>query len=213
MIAILFDENNNLTDIYHVKTIAFYEKNGTIHLIETKTAIIPETKDINTFRNGLKKLLGQLDSVKILVGTEISGLPFYFFDQNNIILCEAPSFSARLLEQIFEDYGEDGNTLLISHPEDEIEISEINISTSPVELDQEGNYFLDFVEVQKIRPDLSSKKAIIPFLNDTLFQTLTVVCSHVMPWLDVFLEQKNLIYTSKRENGRCILIISHKICT
>ena len=86
------------------------------------------------------------------------------------------------------------------------------MALTPVSVDHEGNYFLDFLKLQKYHPELTSKKVLLPFFATELFQTITIICSHKMPWLDVVLEQKQLECTQKRENGAYTLLISHKIC-
>jgi len=215
MIGILFNKEGSLTDFYNLSCIKIYDKKDNFEVVKTIENVDLDTSNISSFRSCLNELLNQLKECKVLVGTVVTGIPFYFFNQNGIEICEAEDFSEKLLEQIHQDY-----ILLPLKQKSEMNDSEgqalaekaFSIPTEPTAVNDAGEYFLDFIEVQKYRPEISSKKALIPFFYNTLFQKLTIVCSHVMPWLDVFLEQRNLICDIKHEKSKYILVITHKIC-
>ncbi|HEX3076268.1 MAG TPA: Fe-only nitrogenase accessory AnfO family protein, partial [Lachnospiraceae bacterium] len=67
--------------------------------------------------------------------------------------------------------------------------SDIQIITpsSPVLTDSYGKYYLDLDLTLKSHPALTSKKILLPFFEKTLFDSLIIDCSHVMPWLDTML--------------------------
>lgn len=215
MIGILFNKEGGLTDFYNLNHIKIYDKKDSFEAVKIIENINLDTSNLALFRSCLNELLNQLKECKVLVGTVVIGIPFYFFNQNGIEICEAEFFSEKLLEQIYEDY-----ILLPLEQKSKMNDNEgqalgekaLGIPTEPTAVNDEGEYFLDFIELQKYRPDISSKKALIPFFYNTLFQKLTIVCSHVMPWLDVFLEQRNLICDIKHEKNKYILEITHKIC-
>ncbi len=161
-----------------------------------KYKVVKEIKDfrinatsMDAFRDSLAELESKLGGCKVIVGSQITGIPFYFFDKKGYKVCESEEFSKKLLDQIYEDFLE----ISVYEIKDEVNKIEIkNIPIKPVELDEEGNYFLDFVKVQKYRPEISSKRALIPFFNNEIFSSLTIICSHIMPWLDIFLKERDL---------------------
>lgn len=212
MIGILFNKDGKLTDFYNLSSIKIYDKKDNFEIINTIVTSSLDTSNIASFRSGLKDLLERLGECKVLVGTVITGIPYYFFNQFGINLCEAEDFSEELLEQLYQDY-----ILLPKKEESEDNggktleaVGEIPIE--PTAVNEAGEYFFDFIKVQKYRPEISSKKALIPFFYNTLFQKLTIVCSHVFPWMDVFLEQRNLTCNIIHEKGKYILEITHKVC-
>lgn len=209
MIGILFNKEGSLTDFYNVHCIKIYEKKETFQVVKTIENFTLDTASLSSFRSGLTQLLNELKECKVLVGSVITGIPFYFFNQNGINVCEAEVFSQELLEQLHQDYvifSADEKTETQGKEEKAI------MPIEPMPVNSDGEYFLDFVELQKNRPEISSKKALLPFFYNTLFQKLTIVCSHVMPWLESFLQQRNLIYNIKREDGKFILEITHNVC-
>ncbi|MEA5083335.1 MAG: Fe-only nitrogenase accessory AnfO family protein [Lachnospiraceae bacterium] len=209
MIGILFNEEGSLTDFYNVHCIKIYDKKENFQVVKTIENFTLDTANLSAFRGGLSQILNELKECKVLVGSVITGIPFYFFNQNGISVCEAEAFSQELLEQLYQDY------VLISPEEKndkQVNEEKVIMPIEPMPVNSDGEYFLDFVELQKNRPEISSKKALLPFFYNTLFQKLTIVCSHVMPWLEGFLQQRNLIYNVKREDGKFILEITHKVC-
>jgi len=215
MIVVLFDVNNNLTDFYNLKLIKIYEKkDGEFKVIKEIPNISADTSDIKSSREFLTKLIEEFGASKIIVGSQITGIPYHFFAKEGFEIFEAEKFSEELLEQIHEDY--------IEHPKSDEESEEKNLEDeevantpiAPYAMNEEGDYFLDFSRVQKYRPEITSKKALLPFLSNELYQSLIIVCNHIMPWLEnYFAENKNIQFVSKRENGVYTIIISHKVCT
>jgi hypothetical protein len=67
----------------------------------------------------------------------------------------------------------------------------------PVETAERGRYFLDLVKLQEAHPEVSSKQALREFLS-TSFRDLTLICSHVPPWIEAQLPDRRLSYTTER---------------
>ena len=215
MIVVLFDVNNNLTDFYNLKLIKIYEKkDDEFKVIREIPNISADISDIKSSREFLTKLIEEFGKSKIIVGSQITGIPYHFFAKEGFEIFEAEKFSEELLEQIHEDYIEHPKSELGSE-EKELENMEVaNTPIAPYSISEEGDYFLDFARVQKYRPEITSKKALLPFLSNELYQSLIIVCNHIMPWLEnYFAENKNIEFVTKRENGVYTIIITHKVCT
>ena len=215
MIVVLFDANSNLTDFSNLNLIKIYKKEDQeFKVIKEIPNILIDTSDIKSSREFLTKLIDEFGASKIIVGSQITGIPYHFFAKEGFEIFEAEKFSKDLLQQIHEDY--------IEHPKSEGESDENDLEKeevaktpiAPVAINEEGDYFLDFARVQKYRPEITSKKALLPFLSNELYQSLIIVCNHIMPWLEnYFAENKNIQFVSKRENGVYTIIITHKVCT
>lgn len=214
MIAILFDKNNRITDFYNLNSIKiFKKKDNEFKIIKEITDISADTSNMNALRKFLNNLCEEFGASKVIVGSQIVGIPFHFFLQKGYEICEADKFSEELLCQIYDD--------LIEHQDSKKQASENELEKTeaaktpiaPIAIDDEGNYFFDFIRVQKYRPEITSKKALLSFLSNQLYQTLTILCSHIMPWIENYLAQnENLEYSTKREDGVYTIIISHKVC-
>lgn len=200
-IGIIYDKDNCITDLFHMNHITVYEKKET--WVDTNMI-----RDIEIHENNLRvkmdTLIYKLDACKVIIGKEIVGIPYYILDKNGFIMCEADEFSQELLNQIEEDY------FMIK--QNSCDTEEVSIPKNPIALDNAGNYFLDFAKVQKYFPQISSKKALLPFFSHELFQSITIVCTHIMPWLETFVEQSNYHMEYCRDNGLYTIIITHKLC-
>lgn len=203
-IAVLFDEQNQITDFLSVHHITVYEKKNTWMEIKTLSDLRISAGSGGSVRAALDNAVGRLEDCKVIVGSLIVGIPYYILDKNGFIVCEAQQFSEELLEQICTDYLEEVPEVR--------EEEQVNIPKKPVPVDNEGNYFFDFASVQKAYPEISSKKALLPFFSNELFQSITIICTHIMPWLDTYIVERNLKMESNRESGLTTLIISHKSC-
>lgn len=203
-IAILKDSVNNISDLFHVTHIDIYEKNSKWEIFKIIDRLEVNTSTTSALRLFLEDLMKQLGDCKIIIGLTIMGMPYHILDRNDFILCEAETFSLKLLDEVYEDY--------CMPKEEERKESALDVPSFPQPVDNDGNFYLDFIEVQKYRPEVTSKKALIPFLSHELFQTLTIECSHIMPWLENFLLERGLEYSVKRENGRYLVVITHKQC-
>ena len=72
----------------------------------------------------------------------------------------------------------------------------------------EGYYLIDLNELQFTKPELTSKKAIIPFLDKFEFDTLEVICCHIPPWLIEKEKKKEIsIEASKLKKNEYKLLI------
>lgn len=218
-IAVLLNEEKQLASFVDATLIYIYEKTSewqVIQTIETKDLAYTRENDIKNFTSAL---IEKLKCCKVIVGTLILGVPYYLLIRAGYELCEAPTFSMLLLDQIYEDYYKtpektgkkqamelkgEGNNHLMS-----VEC----ISRAPVPLDETGNYFIDMIEVQKAYAEMSSKKILLPFLGNTMFRSLKINCSHVMPWLENYLEQEKLNMSISRGQGIYTLNITHEVCS
>ncbi|RDU23139.1 Fe-only nitrogenase accessory AnfO family protein [Anaerosacchariphilus polymeriproducens] len=198
-VAILKDKNENITDIYNLSKIDIYERNTIWKISYTIDDIEPIMTNLITIRIFLEQIMKQLKDCKIIVGKTIVGIPFHILDRNGYVLCESEAFSIKLLDQLYFDYCLEGK-------KDNIQESKY-VPGVPQPFDHDGNYFFDFIEVQKYRPEITSKKALIPFLSNELFKTLTIQCSHIMPWLESFLNLKKYQFKIKREQGKYLIVI------
>lgn len=220
-IAVLLDEEQQLTRLADATFIYIYEKKSEWEMTE-----MISTKDFvdereNNIKNFTLALIEKLKCCKVIVGTLILGVPYYLLIRAGYELCEAPAFSVLLLEQLYEDYcnplnkGESKQDRALEKQIEagmEPDTLASNISRTPIPLDESGHYFIDLIAVQKAYPEMSSKKLLLPFFSHTLFESLKINCSHIMPWLKDYLEQRNLIAHINREQGKYVVLITHKLC-
>lgn len=211
MIIVVLDEQNKLTDFFNVKTIQIYKKKQDgFKIVKTISDLQCNTSNMNEFKAFLERLKESFGASNIIIGSQITGVAFHYFVKLGFEICEADELSEELLEQIYIDLIEQKKMTKAEYEQEKLEIEQTPIK--PVAIDEEGNYYLDFIKIQKYRPEISSKKAMLPLLSSGEFQSLTVICSHIMPWIENFLRQSegNFNYNAIREDGRYTITISKK---
>jgi len=198
-IGVVVDGQGDITEFYNMKKINIYHKMEEWKLIRT-VEISVSVNSLMDLRQNVMEVIGKLDNCRVLIAQSITGIPYHLLDKSGFVICEAKLFNIQLLDMVYEE-------LTLEKVEEKIEVASI-----PQPTDQDGNFFFDLVKLQKYRPDISSKKALIPFLSNELFQSVTIHCSHMMPWLDSFTKERNLELSYKEDDGRGIVVITHRVC-
>lgn len=144
----------------------------------------------------LAQLLG---SCHIIAGLGINGIAFNVFNKLGFKIFDITALNQEVLDGIAEE-------LL----QESINQNSNPILAAPVETDTPGYYELDLIALQRTHPEVSSKKALQPFLKDTPFVSLTLRCSHLPPWLEL---DRSLEIASAYDKGTLISVIRKKKCT
>ncbi len=197
-IGIILNQEGRIASLFDATEIGIYEKNGSnwMKICEVKECF-SQRNTMNQMREFLDQLMIELKDCKILIASILTGIPFMILDKKGFMLCEAEELSERLLEEIAIDYekmeqkkNQMQQTVLQEYP------------TAPFETNEKGIYELDIRKLQECHPEISSKKAIIPFLKEIKFYSLIIYCGHVMPWLDMELPALGFQYTANKIEGQ-----------
>lgn len=205
-IAVFFDKDHKLATMSNIDKIVIYEKKEkweVVHLIQEMNL---KLNNLSSMRNYIVRIAECLGDCKYVVGAEILGIAYHLLGNYGIEMLEAESFSESLLDQIVEDYILNENTAKGA------DVGENSVPKEPYSVEEDGKYFLDVTLLNKHHPEISTKKALIPFLDQMNFYELTVVCYHVMPWLDVELPKRGLSYEAENIDGKCKVSIYKKVC-
>jgi hypothetical protein len=88
-----------------------------------------------------------------------------------------------------------------------------NYPACPQATGQEGRYGIDLIELQKRRPEISSKMALMPFFENTGFDELLVACAHIPPWFEHSLGGMGLRYRAlSADDGTQQVCVYHAAC-
>jgi Fe-only nitrogenase accessory protein AnfO len=203
IIAVILDQQKTITSINLADTYCLYQKEGvTWKEVQVISHPASSQDSIVMAREYIRELCNLLGDCRILVGTEILGLPFHILDSKGFFLCEANEINDALLNSIWTDYEESHNDIKTEDRKSSDKEIKFITPTSPVPTDENGNYYIDLDLTLKSHPTLSSKKVLLPFLDKTLFDTLIVDTNHVMPWLDGMLPSCLSYRTESIDDGR-----------
>lgn len=154
-------------------------------------------------RDQVRSLVLQLGDCRIIVAQRISGLAYHVFDRMGFAIFEAEAVGSSLFDSILNDIAS------AEHAQ-----AETGDATAPVPTGEPGRWFLDLIALQEKHPEISSKRALRNFLHENRnFYELTLVCSHLPPWLDNELPALRLGYHTEKLGGeRLSITISRSLC-
>ena len=195
---VLLDRVSRITDFFNVYKLGIYEKQDAWELVEYKELYaenIPLRLNIIRLVDEICSVMKTNDS-NMLIGTCIVGLPYHMFNRYGINMCELDYISQDAFQKICEDFYESKQK----------QIGE-EVLPYPIPTEENGFYVFDFDNAIKVHPNLSSKQMLIPFLERGSFVFLSILCSHVIPWLKYYVEQHNMKMYVKQESGQYVVTI------
>ena len=199
-ISIIMNYSSNINSFEDGAVILVFVNRDAFWTILKRVPVdIDFSQDLPLLREDIRNLIAELDDCKIIVGKTISGLAYHMFDKMGFDIFEIEQFNAKILDQILSD-------LTCTSTKN------INM-TSPVEMDVPGIYFLDLISVQNQNPEISSKMILQPFLTNTPFLQLNLICEHLPPWIENFITGKEMkLTTEKTTDGKVQVNITKTYC-
>ena len=204
-IAVIVNDEQELSPFEKGSFINIYNKNNTQwQLFKEVRYYINTNMSLSDLRENIKSLIMELEDCKIIVGKVMSGLAYNIFDRNGFAIFEAKDITSSVLDDIYNE---------VSSLKAEAANSK-QITLSPVQTEENGVFYINLIELQAKHPEISSKKALKPFLETTPFYRLEVICSHVPPWFDNILPELNLSYsTEEKVDNKYKVSILNNVCS
>ena len=200
-IALTINSDNRLCPFSESVYVKILQKTSENWQTEKILPLSLQVKSTEELRMRIRNLVNNMADCKILLSAGISGIPYHIFDKMGFAIFEAPAVSDSLLNDIIKD-------VVIS--KDELAADSL-IPRSPVEL-ADGCYYLDYLLLESKHPEITTKKALLPFFDSTPFFSLTVRLSHLPPWLENDEYAKRYEISSKKSDNVVLLTIKNKIC-
>ncbi len=186
-----------------VQQVVLYEKT-TSGWTERKAFPFQLVPASNTgrLRDQIRDLITKLDGCRILAGSTIQGLAYHILDRMGFHIFEIQQLSPEILQDILQDI--EASKIMAEQPED--------IPLVPT-LVSDGVYYLDFIRLQQLHPEISSKRALQPFLNTTPFVRLNILCSHIPLWLKESAYKKRYALRTKKYGDSLLLSLTIRECS
>ncbi|MDR0904612.1 MAG: hypothetical protein LBN00_00320 [Oscillospiraceae bacterium] len=127
-------------------------------------------------RERVSALLPLIEDCEILAGGALSGLAFTVFDRAGLHIFEIGELNDTVLFDMISEIISVGETAQMRE--------KIIRDAKPAPTGTDGVYYLDLVLLQTECPEVSSKKAMREFLENTPFTELHLVCRHIPPWIE-----------------------------
>ena len=198
----VISKDQELVPFLYCNLVEIFEKVGEQWQAVRTASFSPITGNtIEKLRKEAEAIMTLAEDAKAVLCRELSGIPFSVFNQNGYcIFC-----SEKADQDTF-----DGMIKDIEESDEKRRRKEAMIQNAgPVETQTPGIYFLDLVQLQKECPEISSKKALLPFLSHTPFLELQLVCAHNPPWLETYDSYEKKVLNG---NGKVHITITRKQC-
>lgn len=184
-IAVYTDSESRLVPYREADKITVYEEMGSWSSVGEvkleKPSRTPSAGMSQTIRLNAERAAAELDGCGIIAGAELSGIPYHVFDRRDFKIYQV---------SVMDGYVMDAIAFETSAPQPDAEKARkaspelLPVRDFPTETAAPGVYFYNLAAAQKRNPAITSKKVLGRFINEIAFETLTLVCTHVPPWLE-----------------------------
>lgn len=198
----VISKDQELVPFLYCNLVEIFEKKGEQWKAVRTASFSPITGNtIEKLRKETEAIMSLAKDAKAVLCRELSGIPFSVFNQKGYCIFCSEKADQDTLDGMIKDIEESD--------EKRRRKEEMIHNAGPVETQTPGIYFLDLVQLQTECPEVSSKKAILPFLSNTPFLELQLVCAHIPPWLETDDSYEKKVGNG---NGRVHITITRKQC-
>ena len=203
-IAVLENTENSITVMENCTHLSVWQRDWSTgkgwHAAESVPFTLADCETLPQMRDRLRQLAQLLPAEAAIAGASISGLAYNELSRMGFCLCELDHFSPDILDALASE-------ILTSAQ------GEVQVPTAPTPTDMPGLYSINLMEVQAAHPEITSKKALRPFLASTPFVELEIICGHMPPWLEDHMRQQHLTCSlTRQDDGTVRARISHALC-
>jgi Fe-only nitrogenase accessory protein AnfO len=187
-IAVMHTYDGVTTTLTDPGIITIYSKDSSYWIpVRTMPFSLDQNQGMVQIRKEARRLVSFLGDCKIFVAKATKGIVFYELEKAHFDVWEISGKPHEFLDQVWDE-----------EEKDILQQSKKTDIPSPVEISP-GQYYLSLIEMQTIRPDVSSKQILLKFIQTGAYQKLEVVCSHVPPWIAH--ESKSGCFSMQAENS------------
>lgn len=201
-IALTLDESNNFCTFAKTTQLKILTKSKDFWHDQECVPLALNVENTNELRIKIRDAITKISPCHILLSVSISGIPYYIFDKMGFSIFEANNATNELLDEILEEIDNNNNKKTAANT---------SPSSEPIKI-TEGCYHLDYLQLEQKNPLLTTKKVLLPFLQNTPFLVLTMLCSHFPPWLKNSGFTKKLDISTEQKKEGLLLTIQKKTC-
>jgi len=175
-IAVVENENQKASSIFEPGFIAIYEEDGGEWKVLTRFENqVCNAKGMAAVRTAVADTIKQLGDVKAIVASEIPGIASGTFQAARFDIFIVEGNVPDLLDSIKKE-------MLETIEERQKEPPKFDIMQFLEPGVNKGDFSINIEDVMFKNPDLTSKKILIPYLENGEFNRLDVICGHIPKW-------------------------------
>ncbi|WP_026881927.1 Fe-only nitrogenase accessory protein AnfO [Clostridium akagii] len=206
-IAVFLGINGATTSLNESGVVKVYSKeNENWKVIKEILLKMDESMSIVSIRENIQSTIEALGDCRIFIGNKVTGIPYTILEKIGYNIWEIEGKPEEFLDYVLEN----------EYKQDELEFADdvkLQAVPCPVSNGKDGYFSIDLKKIQEGNINYSSKQVLLPFLNNTPFYELEIICSHEPKWLDMELKRKNLkADVESNVKNKVKITVSHKVC-
>ena len=206
-IAVVLDGNGMTTSLEESSIVkVYFMDKGNWKVIKEIICKIDDSMSLILIRENIKIMIEALGNCRIFIGNKVTGLPYTIFEKMGYNIWEIVGRPEEFLDYVLEKECDMDDLKLMDEVKPKI--------LAPVNSGKEGYFTIDLKKIQEGNMNVSSKQVLLPFLNNTTFYELKIICSHQPNWLATEFKRRNLKAEVQSNTGNMVEItVSHIICS
>jgi Fe-only nitrogenase accessory protein AnfO len=195
------DMSGNLVSLLDTQAFVLYKRTLEGWYEAQKFSCEHMPNNAGEVRNIVKNMMSRFNDCRIIVSKNISGIAYQILNRHGFHI-----FEMNGLDDL------DGVMLEIEKAQNEAQAQE-TIHKEPFSTENNGDYFLNLIELQNAYPEISSKKALKRFVEEEVFVKLEFICHHMPPWMEEVLMRRG--FESRVEytgENMCKVLITKNTC-
>lgn len=184
----VFLDHNNITcssmDEGNIKVYSFDPENNAWYATQNIEFSLLDCTSIAGIRKKILDMIHALGECRVFIGSEVTGQLYSILEAHRFNIYEVNGEPEQFLSSVLELENKNG--------EIPAETSGSSRRIYPEKAGEEGAYFLNLKAALSNNPELSSKKILLPFIDEKKFKKIEVLCDHIPRWLNSELEKSGM---------------------
>ncbi len=200
-IVITLDKTGRLSPFAEAEKFVLYGKTGDGWQSNAVITVAHSLFQADGIRAAVKELLTRFADCRIILSKQINGIAYQVLNRHGYHIFESDSIGDL-----------SGIVLEIEAAQNEAQ-AKLNVHLEPYSKNDDGCYFFNLIELQRERPEISSKKALRCFIEEQAFIELELICQHLPPWMEDVMMRRGLGYRIESIGAdACRAVIYNEIC-
>jgi Fe-only nitrogenase accessory protein AnfO len=199
-IAVFVDEYRNLLPFFGSGVVEIYsDENHKWECINEIPFEIDDNLSMKEIRSRIDLIVSEFEDCNMLVVESIRGLSLALIEEKKIGIWK---FKGLFLPQLLDHIKEELEKII------EEQLSSI-ITPTAIGNVEDGLYEIDLATILDSDSSLNSRDILIPFLQNTQFHKLEIICKHVPKWFEKTFEVLKLqVEVTESNEGLCHAIVT-----
>ncbi len=181
-IATFINQEGHVVNFYESGLVRLYNQAYGVWTKEKEFPLeLNSDMGVAEVRVKLRNMVAQLEDCRVFLAGEVKGVPYAILEGMGFNIWKS---SGPVFEQL---------DFVATKERDALEAAKRpKVEPVPVGDIRDGHYWINLQEVLNSEPLLTSKSVLLPFMENTTFQKLEIICEHAPRWFATEFERLHL---------------------